>query len=59
MSSATSYKRRFAEALPKSQFPGRSLETHLPMDIRSTISRKTWMGDKEKHVVRLKREIIV
>ena len=40
-------------------FQAAVLETHLPVDIRSTISRKTWMGDREKYVVRLKREIIV
>ena len=47
------HTRHFAEALTQSKFPGSSLEMHLSVDIRSIISRKTWIGDREKYVVRL------
>jgi hypothetical protein len=46
VSSAITYKRHFAETHTESKFPGSSLETHLSVYIRSTISRKTWMGEK-------------
>ena len=48
MSSATIYKRRFAKTHTETKFSGSSLETRLSVDVRSTISRKTWMGDREK-----------
>ena len=37
--------------LIKGKFPGSNLEKCFSVDIRSTISRKTWMGDREKYVV--------
>ena len=48
VSSATTYKRRFAKTHTETKFSGSSLETRLSVDVRSTISRKTWMGDREK-----------
>jgi len=49
VASATNYKRRFAET-QRADFQAAVL-THLSVDIRSTISRKTWMGDRKKCVV--------
>jgi hypothetical protein len=53
VASATTYKDALKKALTKSKCPGNSLETHLSVDIRSTISRKTWKGDREKYLSRL------
>jgi hypothetical protein len=47
VSSATNYKRRFAET----QRANCQAAVWKRVDIRSTISRKTWMGDREKYVV--------
>ena len=48
VSSATTYKRRFTKTHTETKFLGSSLETRLSVDVGSTISRKTWMGDREK-----------
>ena len=48
MSSATTYKRHLAKMHTETKFPGSSLEMCLSVDVQSTISRKTRMGDREK-----------
>ena len=50
MSSATTYKRRFAETHTEEIFMQATV-WKLSVDIRSTISRKTWMGDREKNLL--------
>ena len=51
VSSAITYKKRCAKTYTETKFPGSSLETRLSVDVRSTISRKTWMDDRETNML--------